>query len=257
MTGRAELAPGQIAVWFRRVPSLPPGADPKPPDCLDAGERARWARFHFPADRALYGAAHALLRAALSHYAAIAPADWRFRVLPGGRPELAGAGAATGLRFSLSHTQGLCACAVARGLSPGIDAAARDASFAALEFARDVFHPEEIAVLANTPSERRTRAIFDLWALKEAYAKARGRGLALPFDSFIARLDPPGYRPDAEASSSVPWHARLLELGEAHSLAVAAQYPTGVTVFVHDPDAGAWPVSADQGNQQGNHQEQR
>lgn len=229
-----SLAEGHIAIWFQRVPLPESGIRPLPPNCLDADERGRWSRFRFPADRALFGAAHALLRTALSRYAAIAAEDWRFHAPPGHRPELVGAGAETGLRFSLTHTRGLCACAVARGLAPGLDTENRERTFASELLTPQFFHPTELAQIENLPPDRRAAGLFDLWTLKEAYVKARGLGLALPFDRFIAHLRPPSYQPDPDAPRSTPWHAHLFSVADHHSLALAAQYPGSLTITLQE-----------------------
>src|SRR3954469_18866541 len=77
---------------------------------LDAEEEERAARFHFDVDRRMYVGAHALLRRALSRHAPFEPASWRFVTRSHGRPEIAAP--ASRLRFSLSHTRRLVACAV-------------------------------------------------------------------------------------------------------------------------------------------------
>src|SRR5262249_44384945 len=69
-----------------------------------------------------YAAAHALLRRVLSHDRATSPHAWRFDRTPSGKPFLIEPGAPS---FSLSHTQGLVACALAAD-AVGVDVEATD-----------------------------------------------------------------------------------------------------------------------------------
>jgi 4'-phosphopantetheinyl transferase superfamily protein len=51
------------------------------------------------------------------------------------------------------------------------------------------FAPTEQDWVRALPARCRDEAILRLWALKEAYAKAKGLGLHLPFDSFAFELN--------------------------------------------------------------------
>jgi 4'-phosphopantetheinyl transferase len=55
---------------------------------LSDSERARCRRFLFEEDRVSFIVAHALLRTALSRYAAASPGEWRFSTSGHGRPEI-------------------------------------------------------------------------------------------------------------------------------------------------------------------------
>lgn len=52
-----------------------------------------------------------------------------------------------------------------------------------LEIAKGFFSALDVRQLLELPSEKNDR-FFDLWTLKEAYIKARGMGLVIPFNSF-------------------------------------------------------------------------
>lgn len=167
------IGAGAARLWL-----LPPAASAAELDAclavLSAGERDRAARFAFAADRRLYLTAHAAVRHALSAVRPeVAPRDWAFGRERGGRPYAVGAGR---WDFNLSHTRGRVACLVAPGLRCGVDVEAVSARVAALGSA--VFAPAELARLQGPGSA--TEATV-LWTLKEAYAKARGLGLRLPF----------------------------------------------------------------------------
>ncbi len=154
-------------------------------------ENERMARFVFERDRRQFLITRALVRTMLSRYAEVAPSDWRFITNQYGRPEVLDrpAGVAD-LRFNLSHTTGLIACAVAVGREVGIDVESLER-----EVTHDIparfFAPSEVADLRGLPEADQPRVFFDYWTLKEAYIKARGMGLSLPLSDFAFCLRPP------------------------------------------------------------------
>jgi 4'-phosphopantetheinyl transferase len=175
----------------------------------ECGRRDRLLRAQ---DRLQFTVAHALLRTALSqHLPEVAPEAWKFRPGDRGKPELDGE-----IRFNLTHTDGLVACVIADAIDVGIDAEPIDRDIPSLE---RVLAPVEIAsVLA---AAHPGAAFFARWTLKEAYAKARGLGLALPFASLAFSLD-------AQRISLVGedgWSFHQLRPTERHVLSVAAHAP--------------------------------
>ena len=205
----------EVLVWFAR------------PDALDdlerrqaalalltADERERVSRFHFERDRTLHLAARALVRLALSRCADVAPGAWRFEVRPGGRPEIATP--PSPLRFNVSHTHGLAMVAVTAGRDVGADVE-RLPPAVPLDVVERSFAPSERAAVraAGAGEERATFA--SLWTMKEAYAKARGLGLALPFDAFAVGLAPPRLVSGDDPSA---WRVELLAPTPAHRAAV-------------------------------------
>lgn len=158
---------------------------------LNDDERARMQRFVFDKDRRAFLITRALVRTMLSRYAAVAPADWQFMANAHGRPELLDRPAGVpDLRFNISHTDGVIACAVTIGREIGID----------VEHIRRPLHhdvagryfaPAEVRDLRQLPESEQPRVFFDYWTLKESYIKARGFGLALPLADFAFTLNPP------------------------------------------------------------------
>lgn len=211
---------------------------------LDAGERARMARFRFAADARAYLAAHALLRGLLARRGGRPAADWRFAVSDRGKPEpiMPPATPADGaLRVSLSHTRGVVAAAVTRGRAVGVDVEARTrrgaggragpagAGTADLALAQRYFAPEEAATLARLPTDQaRAEAFLAFWTVKEAVLKALGRGLSLALDAVVVRLDPLAVtlatdRPDAGLGPEAagPWALWRCDPTPDHTLALA------------------------------------
>jgi len=193
---------------------------------LSEEERARAARVRVPAARRGFVVAHALLRAALSRAAPFAPAVWRFREGPRGKPELAGAPAeAASLRFNLSHTDGLVACALAREVEVGIDVERGARIRDPLALAERFFAPSEIAALREGGEAAQRERFLAGWVVKEAVLKGRGLGIAGGLRSVIVGFD--GERPRvafAEDFGDDPrrWQIELLRPTPEHRLAVAA-----------------------------------
>ena len=167
---------------------------------LDEDERRRADRFHFPADREAFTAAHALTRAMLSEVTGMPSTAWRFVEGKYGRPEVASSCATGGLRFNISHTRGLVACAVAYQ-AVGVDVESAD-HMPDLGIADTVFAPEEALVLKSAPPALQRVLFFRLWTLKEAFIKATGEGLRRPLRSFSFTLDPVRIRFHPERTSS-------------------------------------------------------
>jgi 4'-phosphopantetheinyl transferase len=160
-------------------------------DLITPDENARMARFVFERDRRQFLITRALVRTMLSRYAQVAPHAWRFVTNPFGRPEVLDRPAhVPDLRFNLSHTDGLIACAVTVGREVGVDV-----ENITRQVTHDIpgrfFAPREVADLRSLPESDQPRVFFDYWTLKEAYIKARGLGLSLPLSDFAFCLQPP------------------------------------------------------------------
>jgi 4'-phosphopantetheinyl transferase len=159
---------------------------------MSADEHARMARFVFDRDRRAFLLTRALVRTMLSRYAPIAPADWKFIANVHGRPEILDRPAGVpDLRFNISHTDGLIACAVTIGREVGVDVEHVGRRLEH-DIASRFFAPAEVSDLHSLPDDQQRRVFFDYWTLKEAYIKARGFGLALPLGDFAFKLKPPG-----------------------------------------------------------------
>ena len=191
---------------------------------MSPDERARHARFVFPADQHIYLVARALVRNTLSKYADVEPREWTFRAGSHGRPEIAGPGGVPPLRFSLSHTAGLVALAVALQVDVGIDVEGVNSRASGRDLARRYFASSEAEGLEALPPERQGRAFLEYWTLKEAYIKATGLGLSMPLKSFAFQLaDPPAITFESGTNDPGEWHFFRLDLGAHHMSALAVR----------------------------------
>ena len=198
---------------------------------LNPEERARYARFHFDADREIFLAAHALKRQVLAHYLGEEPASFAFDVGEYGRPELQGSPA---LRFNLTHTRGLVACVIHDARPCGVDVEWRGRTPELPRLVKRCFVADEANGIDSHPDP--LRRFFELWTLKEAYIKARGMGMALPLHGFWFREKPSleegfGAREDVELTPEA-WQFEMHETTAGHQLAVAVRAGVGEEVRI-------------------------
>jgi 4'-phosphopantetheinyl transferase len=155
---------------------------------LSPDERARAARLAAGDVRRRFVASRAALRDILAAYVGASPAGLRFRYGPHGKPALAPP--LEWLHFNLAHSQDLAVVAVARR-PVGVDVErVRPLADGPLALAARTFAPGEVAALRAAPQSQQLDEFFRYWTCKEAYVKARGAGLSLPFDQFTVELPP-------------------------------------------------------------------
>ncbi len=219
----ALLPPGAVHLWLFRTSQLTPSAREGARSILDADERARSERFVFDRDRAAFIAGRAQLRLVLGLYSGTAPAQLTFSTNSYGKPALAGEAAAQDLRFNVSHTRTLVACAVTRRHEIGVDVEALgDPPF---EIADRFFAAPEIAALALLPAAARPQAFYDTWTLKEAFIKARGVGLSMPLETFALQLDPPGLLRFGDVRTPERWWFHRTRSAPGHTIAICVEDP--------------------------------
>ncbi|MEE1928909.1 4'-phosphopantetheinyl transferase superfamily protein [Streptomyces sp. TRM 70351] len=186
---------------------------------LDDQEQETASRFLFEQDRRQYLVAHALVRRVLALESGLPEAEaviWRSAR---GRPFLQRppVGLPRGgqeLDFNLSHAEGHNLLGVVRSHRIGVDVERVDRGEQGLDANIETFARDERDWVAQAaPGRTRDCRTLRLWTLKEAYAKARGLGLGLPFDSFSFTLHEErgvlAFRPP-ESEGVLPW--RFLEL---------------------------------------------
>ncbi len=188
-------------------------------------ERAGLERRSGEGARRRYLGARLLSRYALSACTGRPLDRWRFTRGPQGRPEPQPS--ADGVRFNLSHCDGLIACAVTRGRACGVDVGPTAAPDGLAAHLARRLGPVERARLEDAAPGARTALAGELWVLKEAYLKALGTGLTRGPGSFafvrrpdgrIAVEDPLGAGDDAR------WWFDLVHPGPRHVLAVATEH---------------------------------
>jgi 4'-phosphopantetheinyl transferase len=209
---------------------------------LSPEERAKAAKFHFAQHREQFTITHAVLRLLLAHYSQLTPATVSFVTNPYGKPALSILANQSPLYFNLSHTQGLAICAFTHICELGIDIEYMRTNLDYEQIAAYVFSPQEQAVLSRLTDQSQAHAFFNAWTRKEAYIKARGKGLSLPLDLFDVTLHPD--EPSA-----------LLETREAdqdasawsmYDLAVPSGYKAALALPAHNVSLRFWSWSENQ-----------
>ncbi|MBE1456921.1 4'-phosphopantetheinyl transferase [Nocardiopsis terrae] len=216
---------------------------------LDDRERASVKRFVFDHDRRQYSVAHAMLRRVLALETGVPESGLEFGRTARGRPFLRepeggwprGAG---GIDFNLSHCRGTNALAVVRHRRVGVDVERCDRRDFDLDRLVGAFTTEERGWISAMPDPaERARAGLRLWTLKEAYAKARGLGLGLPFDSFAFHLAPGrgvlGFVPPDDDRDGV-WGFAELTSGRRTLLALAVECAHTPVTGVRVSDGFPW-----------------
>ncbi len=246
---RELLNPGlcRADVWVVEPQSLHPEQSDRLLRVLSADERHRMQRFHYEQDRAAYLAAHGLKRFTLSSLQPeISPSAWSFVVSPHGRPEIESASGRSRWRFNLSHTRTLVACLITRDVDCGVDVEAVNPSFHFEGVGSRVLAPTEWALLAAASESKRPGLFYRFWTLKEAYTKALGLGMQLPFHQVAFELGDDSARLH---SPSEGWHFEQWDPGATHLLAAAIRTSSPVRLFRHIgiPEVSGCPGLVQQG----------
>ncbi len=166
---------GDIDIWRGDL-----CADPATLDVLfgllSGEEKERAGRYVFARDRERFVAGRGMLRKILSSYLGIDAEEVRFSYGPLGKPFLADG--TSGLRFNVSHSNGVGVIAVTTGTDVGVDIEFVDQSFEVFSVAESVFSSAEVLRLEALPATSRAAAFFTGWTRKEACLKAIGDGLS-------------------------------------------------------------------------------
>lgn len=222
--GAQGVPEGGACVYYAFQRALPEAVRARFLASFSDEERARHARFLRGGDQDLFLLAHGMLRCVLGNQLGVSAGELAFESGEHGRPELTHPAGAGKLRFNLTHTKGLVACALAPGRAVGVDAENLSRSIDRRSVAARVFSaPERQSIEERSGATARER-FFLHWTLKESYIKAVGKGFALPLrqittvpaDDASATLRLAEIEDDASR-----WMLRTHHAGPEHLLAVA------------------------------------
>ena len=220
------IGPREVHVW-RIGLTQPIEVTQRYRKLMAANEIERADRFYFDKDRNRFTVARGVLRQLLGTYLTLDPREVGFIYGPQGKPDLADPQSSSGIRFNLSHSGEIGLLAVTRNRELGVDVEQIRADFATGEIATRFFSPEECLKLEAVPQHQSADAFFNCWTRKEAYIKARGKGLSIPLDSFEVTL-----APEEEAAllqvktgddNFSRWHFHALHPGAGYKAALAVE----------------------------------
>ncbi len=177
----------EVIVWQLSL-ALPPEDFARCLAVLSGEEQRRAQRLFQPARRcyiACWGQVRWLLGACLD----LSPASLEFVRGQWGKPYLL---RACGLAFNLSHSQHCMLLAVGRDKALGVDVEVIRPLANLEHLARRCLAPSEWDAWRSLPEGERLRAFFRFWTLKEALAKAHGRGLGLGIQHCAFALEASG-----------------------------------------------------------------
>jgi 4'-phosphopantetheinyl transferase len=155
---------------------------------LSGEEQERAARMRAPGAGRRFVISHGATRAILARYLGYPPAQFRFQIQAGGKPQLLWPAGAPALSFSLSHSKDLALCAVALERDLGVDVEQIRPLADWPQIAARYFSPDENEVLHALSGEAARAAFFQGWTGKEAYTKALGRGISSQWAQFSVPL---------------------------------------------------------------------
>jgi len=156
---------------------------------LAQDEKSRADRFYFEKDRNHFIAARAQLRIILASYLNCAPETIRFDYNQQGKPRLGGADAGK-LFFNLSHSHQMGLIALHPRFEVGADIEWMRREVSGIKIAERFFSSNELEQLKTLTGQDQTQGFFNCWTRKEAYIKARGKGLSIPLNQFDVSLKP-------------------------------------------------------------------
>lgn len=194
---------------------------------LSPDEQDRSARFKFQKDRERFIAAHGILRIILSRYLDIYPDQLHFSSNNYGKPFLDQPDESGKICFNMSHSKELALFALSCDREIGIDIERIRPLDDAEQIAQRFFSLREIEQLRALPEHMRNEGFFHCWVRKEAFIKARGKGLYLPLDKFDVSLSPgePAQLLDSKDDPRVPsqWSLAGLRVHPDYTAALAAE----------------------------------
>ncbi len=215
---------------------LAPLADRLPDDqaalcrsIMSLEERNAADRFHGESRREQALVARALLRRALTHRLGRPPEQWVFETQDCGRPCLAKGQTPRLVDFNLAHTKGYVICAIAENAAVGVDVEALTRAGELRQVAARFLAQAESLELTRLAPDLQAARIVQLWTLKEAYAKALGTGLTMPFTQVIFSLFEDRETPSIRCESAPGWQFHVLSAPQGFALALAVQAPREMT----------------------------
>ena len=169
----------EAQVWLIEIEAHAPLFD----ECLailTPDEHSRVQRFHKTLDRQAFTLRRGLTRVILGSYLDLPPASLRFQPGPQGKPSLASPNPQK-FQFNSSFSHNWIALGVIAGRSLGVDIQAGLALDDLASVAQRTFSPRELIDYNTLSPTLQPACFYQNWVRKEAYVKAVGLGMTIPF----------------------------------------------------------------------------
>jgi 4'-phosphopantetheinyl transferase len=189
MLEKPGLTQNQVEIWLVNIPEHI-NRSVWYETLLNDEEREKADRFYFAKDRLRYVITHGILRRLISQYVAIPPKELVFLKNPFGKPYISPVINTQKIQFNISHSKEGIIIAISKGNELGVDLEFARDTIPILEIAQRFFSPYEYQVLLATPASFRLLSFYRCWTRKEAFIKAKGKGLSIPLDSFDVTVSP-------------------------------------------------------------------
>ena len=147
-------------------------------------------RFRFEKEQKHWIITHGVLRKLLGQYLHTKPQNIQFTKNTYGKPSILSPEFGTHVYFNLSHSNTIALFAFALDRQVGVDVEYTRIDMYDDALAKYCFSSNEYDMLCSLPEAQRKKAFFLCWTRKEAYIKAKGKGLTIPLKQFDVSLTP-------------------------------------------------------------------
>jgi 4'-phosphopantetheinyl transferase len=192
----------QTDIWLIYIPDVV-NYSPYYEQLLVNEEKEKANHFVFLKDKLRYVITHGILRLLLSDYLNLSSRQIVLKNNSYGKPYLSTENHPESLFFNLSHSNLGIVLAFAKSMDLGIDLEFVKKDIPFLDIAKHFFSQFEYQELLSTPEISRIQAFYHGWTRKEAFIKAKGKGLSIPLDSFDVSISQ-GKQPAILRSSDDP-----------------------------------------------------
>lgn len=170
----------QVHVWISRT-DLPRQTVEGLEGILSHDELERAELYRFEGRRNQFVVCRGLLRVILARYLGRPAGELSFSREPGGKPVLADEGQQPRVQFNLSHSGRVCVVAVTRLKLVGVDVEETRPDIDIDAVARRILTDREWAEFDGLSAGERCSWFYRAWSKKEAFVKAMGAGMSMPF----------------------------------------------------------------------------
>lgn len=188
---RLTLTPGQVHFFYTRIGQSRDTVQMRSlENRLNKKEKQKINRFVLEKDRHARRTARVFLKQILARCTGRTADAIYFTENRHGKPTLASGITELPICFNLSHSGRVVVCALTLTHDIGVDIEDMQRSID-LSIADRFFSNQEAQAIARGAPSLKQSLFYRFWTLKEAYAKATGRGLAMGLDQFSFVLDSP------------------------------------------------------------------